>query len=423
MKPLAFFRGKDATRILRRAARCAAAPVSLHYVSEGSEGPAVAGHGGCAACHHVSKQEAGKAACRKSRAAASETAARQGRAIPFVCHMGFSCVSAPALPSTDPGFVLTFGPYCPSESAEHLWDPVREGWERIGGPSQGEPPFTLGDIQLAPPEAPPLIAEWTAESLEQAFGAAHGREIPTRGAGGDADLAGSLDEQGRHAIPEPDPYQARSIAAAFAAGRTGQARQLITAALEETVSGKRVLLAVQHARATALTASVTETAARAGMETEDVALNLEQLPAGLRTCETVREITNAVIRALHPLARPWPRSKRSGEPKLAFLRDLNDFVAARLAEGVTLAEAAGHVGLHPTAITHRLQRKFGLSFSQYVGRLRVGQAKELLRRTELPVREVAVRVGVDDPSNLGKLFRKFEGVSPSEYRKRHGRRP
>jgi len=48
------------------------------------------------------------------------------------------------------------------------------------------------------------------------------------------------------------------------------------------------------------------------------------------------------------------------------------------------------------------------------------QAKELLRRTKLSVGEVARRVGIGDPSNFNKLFRKFETVPPVEYRKRYG---
>ena len=84
-----------------------------------------------------------------------------------------------------------------------------------------------------------------------------------------------------------------------------------------------------------------------------------------------------------------------------------------------MKDVATKLGQTPSAITHRLQRKFGMSFSEYFGRMRVEQAKELLRRTRLSVLEIATRVGVNDPSNLGKLFRKFENVSPIAYRQRY----
>ena len=91
----------------------------------------------------------------------------------------------------------------------------------------------------------------------------------------------------------------------------------------------------------------------------------------------------------------------------------------RMPERVQLREIAQRLGKHPTAITHHLQRKYGLSFCQYVARLRIDKAKELLRRTRLGIGEVATRVGISDQSNFTKQFRKFEGLSPVQYREQY----
>jgi transcriptional regulator GlxA family with amidase domain len=100
------------------------------------------------------------------------------------------------------------------------------------------------------------------------------------------------------------------------------------------------------------------------------------------------------------------------------IAEINRLVASRLEEGITLNEVAQRLGVHPTAVTHRLQRNFGISYSEYVGRLRVDKAKDLLRRTKLGAGAIARRVGIGDTSNFSKLFRKYEGVSPGEYRNR-----
>jgi two-component system response regulator YesN len=92
----------------------------------------------------------------------------------------------------------------------------------------------------------------------------------------------------------------------------------------------------------------------------------------------------------------------------------------RLPGKVLLKDIAAELGQHPTAITHWLQRKFDMSFTEYVGRIRIDMAKELLRRTHLGVGEVAQRVGIDDTSNFSRLFRRHEGMSPLDYRKRLG---
>jgi AraC family transcriptional regulator len=48
--------------------------------------------------------------------------------------------------------------------------------------------------------------------------------------------------------------------------------------------------------------------------------------------------------------------------------------------------------------------------------LRIDHAKELLRRTQLSVTEVALRVGYGSSQTLAREFRKEVGVSPTQYR-------
>lgn len=52
----------------------------------------------------------------------------------------------------------------------------------------------------------------------------------------------------------------------------------------------------------------------------------------------------------------------------------------------------------------------------FIVRMRVETAARLLRYTEIPVKEIAYKVGYDVPSSLSKVFRQFYGISPNEYR-------
>ena len=56
-------------------------------------------------------------------------------------------------------------------------------------------------------------------------------------------------------------------------------------------------------------------------------------------------------------------------------------------------------------------------------KLRVDEGKRLLRTTRLTVRECATRVGIADPANFTRLFRRHENMTPNEYRKRFGKQP
>ena len=59
----------------------------------------------------------------------------------------------------------------------------------------------------------------------------------------------------------------------------------------------------------------------------------------------------------------------------------------------------------------------GLSFIDYLNRLRTDEAKTLLSTTERSVRDIAADVGYDSDKNFIRVFKKYEGVTPGQYRK------
>ena len=69
-------------------------------------------------------------------------------------------------------------------------------------------------------------------------------------------------------------------------------------------------------------------------------------------------------------------------------------------------------------ISHLFKRKTGLSISEYKNERRIEQAKSLLETTSLPIGEIAQAAGFTDPNYFSSLFRKKEGQSPLQYRKK-----
>jgi AraC-like DNA-binding protein len=175
---------------------------------------------------------------------------------------------------------------------------------------------------------------------------------------------------------------------------------------------------VKRARAAALVCAVIEAAERAAVDTTTCRARLPRLLDEVEQGRTDMQLADAVMRLLSILKRKAARDVAKTEG----YAELNAILLPRIADSVTLNEVAAKLGQHPTAITHRLQRKFGMSYSEYLGRLRIDKAKELLRRTRLTVTEVARRVGINDTSNFARLFQKFEAMSPLKYREQFGRK-
>lgn len=65
------------------------------------------------------------------------------------------------------------------------------------------------------------------------------------------------------------------------------------------------------------------------------------------------------------------------------------------------------------------KKKTGLTLTQYHQRLRVEAAALMLRETALPVTEIGERVGFSGDSYFIKIFKRWTGTTPSDYRRQH----
>ncbi|HVY15241.1 MAG TPA: AraC family transcriptional regulator [Rhodopila sp.] len=94
-----------------------------------------------------------------------------------------------------------------------------------------------------------------------------------------------------------------------------------------------------------------------------------------------------------------------------------DYLRAHLDEDVSLDALAGLVRLSPAHFCRAFKQSTGLPPHRWQLARRVEGARALLTDTDLPVIEVAARVGYEDPNQLARVFRKHLGTSPGQYRR------
>ena len=83
------------------------------------------------------------------------------------------------------------------------------------------------------------------------------------------------------------------------------------------------------------------------------------------------------------------------------------------------AELARAAHLSEAQFGRLFLREIGMSPMQYVGRLRIARARELLERSRLNVTEVAQASGFSDPFHFSRAFKRAVGVCPRTHRTLH----
>jgi AraC family transcriptional regulator len=110
------------------------------------------------------------------------------------------------------------------------------------------------------------------------------------------------------------------------------------------------------------------------------------------------------------------RDRRGGLPANR-LRQVLDYINARLDAPISLFDLAGVADIAVYHFAHLFKETMGCAPHQYVLNQRIERATSLLRDTNLTIAEIALRCGFSDQSHLANTFRRTIGVTPRAYRR------
>jgi AraC-like DNA-binding protein len=95
------------------------------------------------------------------------------------------------------------------------------------------------------------------------------------------------------------------------------------------------------------------------------------------------------------------------------------YVHTNYSEKLRMSTAAKLCDLSPFQFSRNFKKESGFTFRDFVVRVRIQRAAELIRQSKLSVTEAAFDVGFNDLSYFARMFRRQLGVSPSHYRTKH----
>jgi AraC family transcriptional regulator len=104
-----------------------------------------------------------------------------------------------------------------------------------------------------------------------------------------------------------------------------------------------------------------------------------------------------------------PRSLRS-------LQRACEYMHAHFSKNLTLAQVACAADVHPVYLGHIFRQEFSETLGEYLNRIRVHAATEMLVNSNLPLGIMALDLGFYDQSHFTRIFRQLIGITPAVFR-------
>ena len=142
---------------------------------------------------------------------------------------------------------------------------------------------------------------------------------------------------------------------------------------------------------------------------------MESFLAGADNCASASELFDYLIRRVTTSYEKAARLKRQDENRP--VRIVKQYMAEHYREPLTLEQVSAIAELSPAYLSTIFKKDTGMTFLEYLSKIRMDTAKQLLKETNRTVADICGMVGYNDVRYFTKTFTKYSGLKPNEYRK------
>jgi len=104
------------------------------------------------------------------------------------------------------------------------------------------------------------------------------------------------------------------------------------------------------------------------------------------------------------------------DSKYPEIQQAKDYIKDHFSDKLDLTEVAENVGLAPTYFSYLFTKVAGVNYSHYLNKLRLGEAKKLLKESDWSITKISLQTGFSSLPYFNQVFKKFENCSPTQYR-------
>lgn len=118
------------------------------------------------------------------------------------------------------------------------------------------------------------------------------------------------------------------------------------------------------------------------------------------------------------LKMEWENSIKNKSPKLKELIEVSvKYINNNFERDISLGDIAHYVFLSPSYFIRAFKEEMGISPINYLLKVRIQRAKELLEETDHKISDIALSVGFSNQQRFNEIFKKYVKITPLQYRK------
>src|SRR5699024_8475816 len=97
------------------------------------------------------------------------------------------------------------------------------------------------------------------------------------------------------------------------------------------------------------------------------------------------------------------------------MRQIKHFLVENYHQTISLDEAAEMIHLSSNYFSNVFKQEFGVTFTDYITKLRMEKAKELIIENTYALKEISYLIGYKDPNYFSRVFKKYFHQSPKQF--------